>query len=250
MLTGRQWGDGPRQALLLHGATSSSACWWQVGPALAAQGWTVRAHDLPGHGDSASLPGGLDLAASAEAVLATVGEARFDVLVGHSFGAAVAVALLHQAPELTAACVLEELPGRMDSDWAAIAAAWPEEARVARADRDAAVARTLADQPRWRPEDAAHAVDDLLACDPEAVRRGLTRGAEWSRLPAAPSRVPKLLLLGDEAVDTALCGADRAAAAERLPADTQVVPGVGHCVHRDDPAGWLDAVVGFASASR
>jgi pimeloyl-ACP methyl ester carboxylesterase len=48
----RVWGSGPRTVVLLHGSTSSSSTWWQVGPRLAESGWTVTAFDLPSHGSS------------------------------------------------------------------------------------------------------------------------------------------------------------------------------------------------------
>jgi pimeloyl-ACP methyl ester carboxylesterase len=60
--------------------------------------------------------------------------------------------------------------------------------------------------------------------------------------------VPVLLVLGPDAPGvnelddaTALRGTDRRKAQAILPADT-VIRDAGHCIHRDDPAGWLQAL--------
>ena len=46
-----EWGEPTDPPLLLvHGVTSSSETFWQVGPTLAASGLSVVAVDLPGHG--------------------------------------------------------------------------------------------------------------------------------------------------------------------------------------------------------
>ncbi|WP_082802104.1 alpha/beta fold hydrolase [Herbidospora cretacea] len=55
MLNVREWGGGPKTAVLIHGIMSDSGCWWQVGPDLAARGYHVLAVDLPGHGRSAPM---------------------------------------------------------------------------------------------------------------------------------------------------------------------------------------------------
>ncbi len=97
-LAGRTWGDGDRRALLLHGSSSSSATWWCIGPALSQLGWAVTALDPPGHRASPPLGHPLLPAAAATAVATAVGDERFDLVAGHSFGAAVAVALVATNP--------------------------------------------------------------------------------------------------------------------------------------------------------
>jgi pimeloyl-ACP methyl ester carboxylesterase len=246
-MTGRRWGTGPQHAVLLHGSTSSSATWWRAGPALAARGWSVTAPDLPGHGGGLApgvplLPG-----TAADVVRSQLGADPVDLLVGHSFGAAVALLLLDRGP---ARVVLEELPGRASVDWAAEAAAVRTGAAEARADPDGTLARTRAAQRRWADEDCRHAVHDLARCAADDVAGGLARGGDWPR--AEPVDVPVLLLLAPDAPGrnhlsdaTALRGPDRTRAQATLAADLRVLD-TGHCVHRDDPAGWLDAVTGWA----
>lgn len=255
-LAGRTWGDGDRRALLLHGSTSSSATWWRIGPALAELGWSVTALDLPGHSASPPLGQPLVPAVTATAVAATVRDTRFDLVAGHSFGAAVAVALVAAEPDIARRVVLEELPGPSSVDWEAEADAVADAAQDARRDLAAAVARTCAVQPRWARQDCQHAAADLATCYEQEVAAGLRRGGTWTppRLLAAV-RPPALLLLAPDAPGvnrlqdaTALRGADRSRAATALHAGTCVID-AGHCLHRDDPSIWLQAVIAFTAGA-
>jgi len=246
-MTVRRWGTGPRHAVLLHGSTSSSATWWRVGPALAARGWTVTAPDLPGHGDSPAPGVPLLPQTAADPVRTQLGEDPVDLLVGHSFGAAVAALLLDRRP---ARAVLEELPGPASVDWPAEAAAVRAGAAEAHADPAGTLARTRAAQPRWADQDCRHAVRDLARCAADDVAGGLARGGDWP--PVEPVDIPVLLLLAPDAPGrnhladaTALRGPDRTRAQATLHAELRVLD-TGHCLHRDDPDGWLDAVTGWA----
>jgi pimeloyl-ACP methyl ester carboxylesterase len=250
----RSWGSGPRRALLLHGSTSSSATWWRVGPALAERGWFMRALDLPSHGDSPALGAPLVPAAAASAVAATTAGQGFDLVLGHSFGAAVALALVAEQPDVAPQLVLEELPGASSVDWNAEAGAVRDGARAARLDAAAAVARTRADQRRWAEQDCHHAAADLARCHADDVAAGLRYGRTWThpdQLTAGAAAV--MLLLAPDATGvnrlddaTALRGQDRRRFAVGLDAHLAVLD-TGHRLHRDDPEGWLDAVSTFAA---
>lgn len=136
--------------MLLHGSTSSSNTWWQVASELADRGWTVEAFDLPSHGASPSAQKPLTPALAAVAVRAEVGTRTIDVLVGHSFGAAVAATLAAETPTIAQSLVLEELPGPASVAWSDEARAVLSSAVDARTDRLGAVSRTRRDQPRWQ----------------------------------------------------------------------------------------------------
>lgn len=87
--------------VLIHGAASNASRWEEFaeGTALARDRRIVRL-DLRGHGGSPSrLPGTLeDHAGDVRAVLAAAGAGRA-VVVGHSLGAAVAMAFVRRFPE-------------------------------------------------------------------------------------------------------------------------------------------------------
>ncbi len=251
-LATRLWGSGDRHALLLHGSGSSSATWWRVGPDLAAAGWSVTAADLPAHGDSPAYGGPVLPDTAAQAVLDTVGKATFDLVVGHSFGASTAVAALAARSGWAGRLVLEELPGPASVDWAAEAAALPSAARAAWAHDSLEIARTRQAHPRWAYDDCRHAVEDLRRCVAADVAAGLAVGATWPTLECLARDVTAMLLLAPDAPAvnrladaTALRGHDRSRAVARA---TEVrVMDTGHCIHRDDPRGWVATVTRFAT---
>jgi pyruvate dehydrogenase E2 component (dihydrolipoamide acetyltransferase) len=93
-------GEGGEPVLLLHGFGGDLGNWLFNHEALA-EGRTVYALDLPGHGESTKDVGAgtlEELAAVACAFLDTVG-VRAAHLVGHSMGGAVAMAMAASAPE-------------------------------------------------------------------------------------------------------------------------------------------------------
>ncbi|MFJ6535616.1 alpha/beta fold hydrolase [Paenarthrobacter sp. NPDC091711] len=103
----REWGEGERAVILLHGMMGSSESWWRVGPALAALGNRVLAMDLPGHGHS---PRDLSLTVerAAAAVVATAGlhdALKPSLAIGHSFGGLVLTAALSELQPMKAILV-------------------------------------------------------------------------------------------------------------------------------------------------
>ena len=97
----RNWGGEGRPVVLLHGLASTCRIWDFVAPILARD-FAVIAVDQRGHGDSGKPEHGLDFASvagDAAALLEGRGIQR-PVLVGHSWGADVALELAAARPEL------------------------------------------------------------------------------------------------------------------------------------------------------
>jgi pimeloyl-ACP methyl ester carboxylesterase len=93
----RQWGDGPRRAVLLHGWGSHAPRFLALALALADQGFKVLALDAPAHGSSGGHRS--SLAAFQQALQAVV--SRFgtpDLMVGHSLGALAMALTLGDSP--------------------------------------------------------------------------------------------------------------------------------------------------------
>jgi pimeloyl-ACP methyl ester carboxylesterase len=246
----RSWGAAERRALLLHGSTSSSATWWRVGPALADAGWRVKAPDLPSHGASPRADRALTPEVAAAGVAAELADRPVDLLIGHSLGAAVALALV--ARGLTVRhLVLDELPGPTSVDWAAEAESVLVDVASARRDPAGVLGRMRAAQPRWSERDCQQAVHDLASSCAEEIAAGLWLGPEWPALDAAELTSPTLVIAAPEpgegsrsAYTTALRGDDRAAA--RQLADAFVELDGGRCLHRDQPELWLETIIDFA----
>lgn len=97
----REWGTGPRVAVLIHGLMGDSRCWWEVGPALAVRGFHAVAVDLPGHGHSRRC-GEASLGMLVASVLESVSAAPA-LAIGHSLGGGVlALAAEQLGPERAA----------------------------------------------------------------------------------------------------------------------------------------------------
>ena len=104
----RRWGGDGRGALLIHGLASSSHIWDLVAPRLVRLGVEPVAYDQRGHGRSAKPSSGYGFehtAADAAAVIRATGLRR-PVVVGHSWGANVALELAVREARLIGGAIL------------------------------------------------------------------------------------------------------------------------------------------------
>ena len=94
--------------LLLHGLASSSHIWNLVAPFLNGYGYSVTALDQRGHGESEKPDSGYDFATilADDAAAVAVLKIEHPVLVGHSWGAMVALQFAAQHVEQVDALVL------------------------------------------------------------------------------------------------------------------------------------------------
>ena len=92
-------GGEPRRLLVLHGMFGQGRNWASVASALTQlrPEWEVLLADLREHGRSRGLPPPHRLEAAAADVAALAAETKTDVLLGHSFGAKVALVAAHDA---------------------------------------------------------------------------------------------------------------------------------------------------------
>ncbi|MBR9764374.1 MAG: alpha/beta hydrolase [Rhodobacteraceae bacterium] len=161
----RSWGESGRKVLMLHCSLAHGGAWTGVARALAAQGMDLqaRAMDLPGHGRSADWDPARSFQQQAremaEAVIADWG-GPVDVL-GHSFGATVALRLAVDRPGLVRSLALYEpvfftpafrmfagLEARHDAELAPYQSAWKA------GDRESAARAFMATWGDGRPWEA------------------------------------------------------------------------------------------------
>jgi pimeloyl-ACP methyl ester carboxylesterase len=102
----RRFGHGPRPALAIHCSLAHSGAWRGVGAALSDE-LTLRAFDLPMHGRSGDWDGQGNIHDVATDMALSLLEAPMD-LIGHSFGATVALRLAIEHPELVRSITLIE----------------------------------------------------------------------------------------------------------------------------------------------
>lgn len=108
--------DRPPDALLLHGLGASRAIWEDIATELEADGTAAVVPDLLGFGGSRTIGTRFSLDDHADAVAQLLGPSDADriVVVGHSFGCAVAVALTRLQPARVRSLVLVSPPAFRD----------------------------------------------------------------------------------------------------------------------------------------
>ena len=119
-LHARDWGGGGQAVLLLHGLASNARIWDGVASRLAGAGLRVAALDLRGHGDSDQPDQGYDFASVGRdlaSALAGLGLER-PVLVGHSWGANVALQFAADRPGTLAGLALVDGALTGVAEWA------------------------------------------------------------------------------------------------------------------------------------
>lgn len=169
----RDMGQGPRRAVLLHCSLAHSGAWTGVADRLGRT-LSMRAFDLPGHGRSGAWPPGTrgDLhdtaTAQARAIAQDFGQGGPVDLIGHSFGATVALRVAVESPELVRSLSLFE----------------PVYFAVARADRPEVYAE---DRVQHEEFTAAFAAGDM-----EGAARAFMAiwgdGRPWEALPESQRR--------------------------------------------------------------
>lgn len=220
-------GDGPRTALLIHGAMADHGTWHAVTDTLVRRGYRVLAPDLRGHGRS---PRG---AYSPELLAEDLREnlpPGTDVAIGHSLGGLVlSLAVADLAPKRAIysdpAFGLPEVPAQARAIMVALA-------------DQATPANLRKMNPRWSDADIRAELEGFSRFDRAVVGMLANLG---DRVPAE-AVVPSLVQLAEESVTVP------PEAAERLRAngfEVRIVAGAGHCVHRDDFGGFMSSLDGW-----
>jgi pimeloyl-ACP methyl ester carboxylesterase len=229
-------------ALLLHGLGASAEAWWAVADALTRAGWQVTTPELRGHGDGIRASD-YSHDAYADDVLA-IGAPPWDLVVGHSLGAAIAVRAAAREGGWTRRLALIDPVLHL-----------PEEIRAEVRAGELADLSVSAEQieqakPHWHERDRAAKLAGAHAADPAAVAATFDQNLPWDlRSDAAQLNVPILVLAGDPAVFT-LFGP--AVAAELMRANPRLryapIAGTGHSPHRDDPETTIAALREWAES--
>lgn len=221
-----------RRALLIHGLSSNHGTWWRLRDALETKGWQVEAPDLRGHGDAppATRYRFEDYASDLPA-------GRFDLVVGHSLGGAIAVV----ADRGDRIVLLDPVLEVADHEW--------DEVRADQlAELDLTEDSLRAAKPHWHERDIAHKLAAVRAADPRMVERTFDDNPGWNVIAKAQDlAVPTLILGGDPAVYSMLSAraVDAVTSVNPLVA-FRIVVGAGHSPHRDRPTETIAAILEFA----
>jgi len=104
----REWTGADGDVLLIHGLASSSHIWDLVAPRLVRLGHHPVAYDQRGHGRSAKPSSGYGFEHTAADAAAVIGAThlRRPIVIGHSWGANVALELAVRHPRLVSGAIL------------------------------------------------------------------------------------------------------------------------------------------------
>lgn len=257
-------GDGP-VLLLLHGTGAATHSWRDFAPLLAER-FTVVAPDLPGHGFTTGRPaGGLAMPAMARAVADLVAALGLvpTAIVGHSAGAATAARMILDGLAAPAAFVglspaLLPFPGLA-------ATLFPGLARLLFVNPFAphvfaAMARGPGEAGRFLERATGSRLDaagvDLyrrLFATSEHCAGAITMMADWDLATLARDlprvRTPSLFVHGDKDAAIPLDSVERAAAL--MPGgQVEVLAGLGHLAHEEQPARVAPLVRAFIEERR
>ncbi len=246
----RTGGDKP-PLVLAHGFSDDGLCWTPVARALEAD-YDVIMVDARGHGRSDAPRrgyGSAEHAADLAGVITELGLRRPAVL-GHSMGAATALALAGAYPELPRAILLEDPP-----PW------WvtpPDDRRqrrparfadwiieLKRKTREELIAHAREQSPTWSEEELGPWADSKLRLSFRVLSRGRSMPVDW---PATVRRIqcPTLLITADPDKG-AIVTPGAAAALQALAPQTRVahIAGAGHSIRREQFARYMDVVRSF-----
>ena len=215
----------------------------ELARALAERGWQFLAPDMRGHGESTGADGdfsfGSLLADFAESV-----PCEPDLLLGHSFGGTLAQLGLLRGVFQPSAIVLEDPVSHFaDQNTPRAMLDWDE----SNLPRD--IGDLLALNPGWSTLDAAWKLLSLIQVDFDDARAAFADNAPWDLRNEAKriaGRVPTIWVLPESSRFVPLEDQARlrAEVGERA---VVVMRNVGHSVHRDATAKFVDIVERLAS---
>ena len=253
MTDGRE--DDP-PIVFLHGVTGRWQAWLPVLGAFA-DGWRICALDFRGHGRSGRAAGAYRAVDYAEDVAAFLRRRveRPAVLVGHSLGAIVSIAVAADAPDVVRAVVLEDPPlGAFDDQDIADRPEVPaftamRDLAAAGLPREQLFARLSAQQPDTDAALLGARTQTLGQLDPDVLNVILeNRAKEEYGLSARLRRITCPVLLQQGNVDLGAAVDDaRVAKARSLLADCtfQHFADVGHGIHNEQPLAFCRNVREF-----
>jgi len=228
------WGSRGPVVLCVHGMTSSRFSWQRLAEHLQDR-FRVVAYDQRGHGDSARIHGPMELKRGirdVENVASALGE-PIDLLIGHSWGGAIAIEAGLRMPVWRVAAI-DPMIHQVSPEWYV---EYLEELRAQFAHHGEARAALVREEyANWHPTDVDAKVHAVATMTPDPIE-GLMREnppASWDMRPAIAS-YDKPLWLGMAAPGESIN--DDAMLAEIVErhsptVDIAVFPGAGHNVHR------------------
>ncbi len=248
----RTGGDKP-PLVLAHGFSDDGLCWTPVARALEGD-YDVIMVDARGHGRSQAVEqrhSDVDLGHDLAGAITALGLRRPAVL-GHSMGAATALALAGAHPDLPGAILLEDPPPR----WVVLPTGAPDEQVWLARMRDwitglktktraELIAAQHAETPGWPEAELGPWADAKLRLSLTVLQRGPAPATDWPALLGGIT-CPALLITADPARGAIVAEADAAALQALIPQlRVAHIADAGHSIHRDQFDRYMQVVRDF-----
>jgi N-formylmaleamate deformylase len=251
----RTGGDKP-PLVLAHGFSDDGLCWTPVARTLQDD-YDVIMVDARGHGQSQAAEqnySDVDLGHDLAGVITALGLRRPAVL-GHSMGAATALALAGAHPEVPGVILLEDPPARWvtqpaggagEQAWQARMHAWITDLKTKT--RAELIAAQHAETPGWSEDELGPWADSKLRLSLTVLQRGAPPVIDWPTLVRSIT-CPALLITADPERG-AIVTAEGAGALQALVPQLRVaqIPSAGHSIRRDQFDRYVQVVRDFLAA--
>lgn len=233
------WGcdDAEQRALLVHGFCSCADTFSELAEGLARHDWFVTAVDLRGHGKAprASSYSLEDYASDIEHVVRSDGK-PWDLVVGHSIGAAVCVLAAAQKP-IWSRCI-----GMLDPALCFPFFDMGFVNKYIESCQTETVESVCAKEPHWSMSVVKAKIEGQRLVDVKAIEQTImSNSLRDLRGDASQLQMPMLIIAGaDPSRGSLASGWARALAEKHEHITFQCLEGVGHNPHRDYPDKVLD----------
>lgn len=230
-----EWGSGSkRDALLLHGITSNARTWWRLAPQLVELGFRVVAFDMPGHGHSDETADHR-IESVAELITHAAGGLGMEriLVIGHSWGGAVGIAMAARAATPVARLVLIDPALNLTHE--------AGKTRVSVFTKGIgspveALAPVIAQaNPDWHEQDVRWKAEAMEQCRTGAVIGFFTQSGDWDLTAKLAEVKASLLLLVADPATTIIDANTRSKAERQLRPESArmvIVPNTTHNMYR------------------
>jgi N-formylmaleamate deformylase len=246
----RTGGDHPA-LVLAHGFSDDGLCWAPVADALQAD-YDIIMVDSRGHGRSDGPESGYsqpELANDLAGVIKALGLKK-PMVLGHSMGAATALGLAAQHPDLPGAILLEDPPAGWMQTGASPSAEWLSRTRASitslkRKTRDELIAQQRAQSPGWSEAELGPWADSKLRLSFNVLNRTSVSPTDWAQS-LGNITCPTLLITADIDQGAIVSPAAAVALKELIPQLEVVhIPDAGHSIRRDQFLQYVQVVRTF-----
>lgn len=244
--------------VLAHGFSDDGLCWTPVAVALAAD-YDVVMLDARGHGRSDAPPEGYGAAEHAADLLGAITALGLQgpAVLGHSMGAATALALGGTYPGVPGAILLEDPPAWWTADtadaqsrneWLSGMRAWITSLK--QKTREELIAEQRRETPGWSEAELGPWADSKLRFNLAVLGENDATPVEWHTI-LARITCPALLITADAELGSIITDESAAALNELVPhLRIAHIPMAGHSIRRDQFERYLTVVRGFLAETR